>query len=396
MRHSALRENAREALYAGLQARRPEIEQAMLARVYAVSDPADVGDPEYIAGLQAAVSAAVDYGLSGVTGQDQRPKPVPLALLSQARHAARSGVSLDTVLRRYLAGHGLLSDFLIEEVEKQDRGGRTMLRSLLRAQSSILDRILAAVTTEYTLESEKLFHSPEKRLADRVKRLLAGEPLDTFDLPYDFETHHLGLIAKGTHAEEAIRDLAKGLDQSLLLVSQGETVWAWLGARRGIEARKLERLVAAEWPTQLALAIGEPGQGMAGWRLTHQQAKAAFSIVLRSPRSFIRYTDVALLTATLQDDVLATSIRALYLKPLECERDGGEVARQTLRAYFTAEGNVSSAASALGVSRRTVSNRLLAIEESLGCRLSSSAAEIEVALRLHEFEAGSSLSQRTA
>ena len=45
----------------------------------------------------------------------RREAPVPVALLAQARLAARVGVSLDAVLRRYFAGYTLLGDFLIEE-----------------------------------------------------------------------------------------------------------------------------------------------------------------------------------------------------------------------------------------------------------------------------------------
>ena len=43
---------------------------------------------------------------------------------------------------------------------------------------------------------------------------------------------------------------------------------------------------------------------------------------MRGPEPFVRYVDVALLAAVLQDDLLATSLRKLYLEPLEAERDG--------------------------------------------------------------------------
>jgi DNA-binding PucR family transcriptional regulator len=151
---------------------------------------------------------------------------------------------------------------------------------------------------------------------------------------------------------EAIRDLAKALDRRILLIRRGEgAVWAWLGGRRRPEADELERAISQSWPAQVSLAIGEPADGLCGWRLTHQQARAALPIALRSQQAFIRYSDVALLASILQDDVLATTLRELYLVPLSRARDGGAVLRQTLRAYFTAERNASSAAAALGVSR---------------------------------------------
>src|SRR5215475_2827436 len=86
-----------------LRAKRQEIEQATLTRVYAVSEPPPRSGPEYIEGLRQAVSAAVDYGLEGIERGEQSAPPIPDVLLAQARLAARSQVSLDTVLRRYFA-----------------------------------------------------------------------------------------------------------------------------------------------------------------------------------------------------------------------------------------------------------------------------------------------------
>ena len=111
------------------------------------------------------------------------------------------------------------------------------------------------------------------------------------------------------------------------------------------------------------MTIGEPGEGLSGWRLSHRQAKAALQVAERRGQAVLRYADVALLASVLRDDLLVTSLRQLYLEPLERARDGGKAARETLRAYFAAERNVSSTAAVLGVDRRTVTNRMRAIEE---------------------------------
>ena len=67
---------------------------------------------------------------------------------------------------------------------------------------------------------------------------------------------------------------------------------------------------------------------------------------------------------------------------LDDEGGGGTTARQTLRAYFKADRNTSSAAAALGVDRRTVANRLRSIEERLGRSLSRIGSEMELALEV--------------
>jgi DNA-binding PucR family transcriptional regulator len=98
----------------------------------------------------------------------------------------------------------------------------------------------------------------------------------------------------------------------------------------------------------------------------------------------VRYGDVALIASMIQDDLLATSLRQIFLSPFSSGRDGGASLRHTLRAYFAAERNVSSAAAALGVTRQTVSNRLRVIEETLGRPLGVWATEIEAALQMEE------------
>ncbi|HZE05289.1 MAG TPA: helix-turn-helix domain-containing protein [Solirubrobacteraceae bacterium] len=98
----------------------------------------------------------------------------------------------------------------------------------------------------------------------------------------------------------------------------------------------------------------------------------------------MHYADVALLATALSNELLADTLRESFLAPLEAERDGGAAWRRTLRAYLDTGHNASTAAAALGVSRKTVSARLRAIEARLGRSLDSCAAELEVALALHE------------
>jgi hypothetical protein len=348
-----------------------------------VADLATVNDPEYAAGLRAAVSTGLDYGLTALERGEERSVPIPQALLLQARQAARNGVSLETVLRRYFAGYALLWDFVTQEAKKDKLLGAEAIYRFGRNQALLFDRLVAAVSEEYSRASEDRLVSAEERRARSVRGLLAGEPLDTSRLDYNFEAWHLGVLVAGPGAAEAIRDCAAGLDRRLLLISAGEgTFWGWLGGRRRVDSADVERLVSPDWPVSVRMAIGEPAQGLVGWRLTHQQALAAMPIARRRSKKLVRYADVALLASMLQDDLFATSLRQLYLAPLAAERDGGEVLRETLRAYFAAERNTSSTAAALGVSRRTVSNRLRLIEAKLGQPLSGAATEIEAALLL--------------
>jgi len=378
----------RAALALRLRGRGEEIEQALLSRAYAVSDPTLVRDPAYATGLRAAVAAALAYGVAALEVGSERPAPVPVELLAQARHAARDGVSLDTVLRRYLAGHTLLGDFILKEAVAMKLPS-AHLAQVLRSEAAILDHLIAAVAAEYRSEVETRSRSLHRRRAEYVEKLLAGELSDAPELNYDLDSWHIAAIVEGAGGEETMRELATTLDRRLLLAPHGEdTLWAWLGGTREVTPAEMEKLAASSWPSQTRAAVGEPGQGLAGWRLTHRQAAAALPVALRGPAPHVRYGDVALIAAMLQDEVLLASLQELYLAPLAQERDGGQTLRETLRAYLSTERNVSSAAAMLGVSRQTVNNRLHAVEERLGRPLGDCASEIEAILRLDELEGG--------
>lgn len=372
-------------LAARLGERLPELKAAISTRVYSISDPRDVADPSYLGGLEAALAAAIEFRLAVLEAGERRAPPVPAALLAQARLDARDGVPLDTVLRRYFAGNSLFGDFLVEEAERADVPSAA-LRRLLSAQATVGDRLISAVSAEYGRETTNWPRNAAERRRECVKSLLAGELVDRSELGYDLDAHHLALIAKGEGAEELIRGLANTLDRRLLAVRrEEEPVWAcWLGGRHPLESQQALRALADVARDGVVVTLGEPGEGLAGWRFSHRQAKAALPIAERQGQSLLRYGEIAVLAAIARDDLVATSLHQLYLAPLERARDGGKVARETLRAYFEAERNVSSTAAALGVDRRTVRNRIGGIEELLGRPLKGSMADLEIALRLVE------------
>lgn len=343
-------------------------------------------DPLYLEGLLAAIQATLDHLLTGLEhGEDARPS-IPPALLLQARRAAQLDVDLDLVLRRCVAGQTVLLDFLLGE------GGPApshtgSLQSMVRTLAFLGDRLLDAVSEEYRAEVKEHLRSSERRLLGRVKRILAGEQSGGVDVDYDLTAHHLGLLAAGgDRIRHSLVTLAATIDRRLLFVrATSETAWAWFGGRRPFDNGQFECLRRHEWPDGVAVAIGEPGQGIDGLRLTHRQAEAAMPVALRTGGP-VHYADVALLASALSDDLLATSLRRLYLHPLSLDRDGGAAARDTLRAYFAAAGNVSSAAAMLGVKRHTVTNRLRAIEGLLGRPLSRCQPELATALRIAEVD----------
>jgi PucR C-terminal helix-turn-helix domain/GGDEF-like domain len=232
-----------------------------------------------------------------------------------------------------------------------------------------------------------------RRRAKRVEALLAGESLDTSRLSYDFDADHVALVAAGAGATEEIGERLAGATglESLVVEVGGRVTWGWLGRRDGFGRDDLADFASPIADTGLRVAIGEPAQALAGWRLSHHQARSALSVALRGDEPVVRYSDVALLASAMRDELLATSLCRLYLEPLADGRDGGEELRRTLRAYFAADRNVSAAGEEIGVTRQAVARRLRTVEERLGRSIASCGSDLELALRLAALEPASTL-----
>jgi hypothetical protein len=371
---------SRTALRESLAARHSEIAQATIVRVSAVENPVESEDAEYIQGFRTAVASAVRFGIDAI--ESDTPPDIPCAVLNQARAAARAAVDLDVVLRRYVAGYTLLNGFVVTEAIRS--GVLTgELEAVTNSQAIALDQLIATVNAEYVRIASERRRTSGSEISERVRRLLAGEPVDVRDLHYDFELLHVGVVARGSEATAALHDVARLLDARLLLVRPDpETCWAWLGVRNRFNAERLDQALTQTWPDKTPLAVGELASGLTGWRLSHRQAEAAISWSARHANLPLRYSEVARAISINQDELLSASLRERYLVPLESARDGGSALRETLRAYLATDRNRSSTAAVLGISRQAVSQRLRAAEMRLGRSLAICGGDLEAALMI--------------
>jgi hypothetical protein len=340
-----------------------------------------------VAGLRPTVVAVLEYVVDGIERGLGEDGAIPVVAREQARRASRAGLSLDTVLRRYVVGSALLGEFVMDEADRGEQSdGRRALREALRVQASALDSLLEAVTLEYRHELACAGRPPEQRRAEHIRSLLAGASVAQPQLDYQLDGWHLGVIAMGVGATQAVPELARCANRRLLSVAQAkDCVWAWLGGKDRIPPHELESVAASILTDEnVMLAVGESASGLQGWRATHRQARAALDVALRRPKPLTRYADVALLATALKDEALAGALTDIFLSPLDDAGKRGPVLRQTVRAYLAAERNASSAAIMLKVSRSTVESRLRTIEALVGRTLHPCPPELEVALELDE------------
>lgn len=370
--------DCRWALAERLRENSAELEEAVFDRICALEDSAS-RDPHQLRGVRSVVRSALRYGIDSVElGEQRSPRPPP-AVADHARKAAWSSVPLQTLYDRYFAGYAVFKHFLLQESDSMETA-----RQAQGTLDVVFQRLIRVIAEEHSRELQKRSRSSDLRRLERVEELLSRELLEAPDLQYPFGGMHVGIVVSGAEIP-TIRHLLRPLGSQVLHVNPApHRVWAWVSVRQELRSSDLAELLPADLPSETCVSIGEPAEGLAGWRLTHRQALAARSVALGRDTSIVQFSSVALVATALGDELLLASLVRQYLNPLDQGRDGGKALRETLRAYFSTNRHISSAASLLGVKRHTVSSRLQAAEERLGCSLSSCAAELEVALRLED------------
>lgn len=366
-------------LSARLRRRQREIEKAVLDRVVEVEIPEAAADAEYVVGVRGAAEEAVDYALSGIETGEVPTSAVPLAASTQARRAARNEVPLDTVLRRYHAGDRVLSEVILGEAHDLPCKA---LQEILRDHGPLVDHLTSGIATEYMHEVERISRSPAQKLSERVEKLLAGSIGRDVEIDYPLEGWHIGVIIRGPKADQAILRVGNTLGRLVLCVPAGDpdTFWAWIGGSRPLKAENLDSVLSKHLPDGVSVALGEPRNGLDGWRQTHREAQLALRVALYRPRRITKCRHVLLLAAMVQDQHVAAALIETYLVPLEGRADQGQTLRRTLRAYFKTGQNAASTAVVLKIGRHTVERHLKAVELRVGQNLDVCGTQVRVAL----------------
>jgi hypothetical protein len=340
------------------------------------------GDPKEV---EKVVHSVLEHGFRAIEGrEDRRPPP---EVVTHARQLAWRSLRTHTVLRRYDAGAAVFKEHLRQVASSvkpySAAGYADAERAIERAVKQLQDR----VESEHTKEEQWLRSSPEARKLERVKQILSGELFyPPEDLGYDFTATHVGVVGSGPGVDGEIRRLAKFLGgQPLIVKASPNEYWGWIELKRQSSAERLGDVLHAEWDRAVCMAIGEPADGLPGWRCTHRQAKEALPVAIRGDASVVRYAEVAHLAATANDDSAQKFLQQSYLVPLSSTHLAGMATRNTLRAYLDAGQSPSVAAEILGVTRQAVSQHVQKAEERLGFPMRSrQSASLHLALQLEE------------
>ena len=371
------------ALAQRLRCRQEEIERA-LAQACAVGSHGLAGNSTCSVRADRTWTALTDFYLECIEKGENTWDAIPAAAVEQAWEAARTGVSLDEFLVGLISAQTLLNEFVLQESGDLTSSSLSGIQALL---GSLLLRFASGLAGEYNREEKRVRRSVTRRQNAVIDRLLWGAPGARHEVRYPLEMWHVGLVVNGARARDAVRAVAEILGTALLAVPREQgTVWAWLGSRGRISSQRVQDAVAEHGGLKAKFAVGEPGKDVEGWRTTHFEARAALAVALRRAADVTCFAEVAPEAIALQSPDLARSLQATYLAPLSGKHERGLVLRETLRAWFAAGRNASSAAASLRVSRRTVENRLRIVEQQLGRALTDCGTELELALRLEDLD----------
>jgi hypothetical protein len=144
----------RTEIVTGLASKRPEIER-LANQAIARIDPGIVADLSrgYAVGVERAVEAVLDYVLACLAAGSTAVEPVPLVALDQARRAAKAGVGLDIVLRRYTAGDRALRRILAGELTGH---GAAIVDDVHMITDEAVDAVMRCVAAEFDAEAARL------------------------------------------------------------------------------------------------------------------------------------------------------------------------------------------------------------------------------------------------
>jgi hypothetical protein len=202
-----------------------------------------------------------------------------------------------------------------------------------------------------------------------------------------------------TRLERAIGHIAAqtaaGADP-VFLPRDETSAWAWLplGIRDRFDAAAAS---AADLDGDLHVAFGDVVKGIAGFRLTHQQALAAQAVALAGgpPPRVVTYGEVAPVAMMLGSGDL---LRAWVLSTLGqlATDDEHTRLRETLLVFLDTGGSYKATAERLVLHKNSVQYRIRKAADSLGRPVGDNRHDVELALQASRWLGSSVLSSPAA
>jgi hypothetical protein len=330
---------------------------------------------------------------------------VPPAAIEYAHRLAQRGVPVRALVRAYRLGQGTLLQRSFEVLEQRagDFELATLAAQRLTAITfSYIDWITEHILEAYEDERDRWLQQRTATRAARVRELLQDARSDIGDsentLGYQISTRiHLALVVwtsteklfkvGGSHLIKFTGQLAERLGcaaSPLCLPFDQVTAWAWLPFDSQAPSPEALRTAVGAIGAGVAVAVGEPAAGIAGFRRSHQQAQMVQATMLAADptsTSVTTFDEVGPIGLFCGDLEATRTWVGETLGPLALDDENHARLRETLRVFLAADGSFVAAAEQLSLHRNSVYYRVRKAEEQRGRPVEADRLDVEIALK---------------
>ncbi|MYS81456.1 helix-turn-helix domain-containing protein [Embleya scabrispora] len=322
-------------------------------------------------------------------------------LTNAIRERIADNTTVDLLLRCVRATHARFTHELFEFCEAQipAQDQPAMMRSISADLFEGMETLSAAVTEKFAAERNRWFAGSVGERFELVSAILKGKPVDTRKalgrLQYDLTLHHVALVLwQDEVTPDSRRELEttalRLLDQvgcsSMLLLPAGPgRLWAW-GGRATDHPGELGRSdKPVDLPAHIHVASGLPGDGVAGFQRSHEQAVTAERvgrITEPGPSRLCDYGNLELVILLGNDAEATADFVRRELGPLAADNRTMAALRETVRCLLDNERGVAVTAKHLHIAKNTVVYRVKKAEQLLGRSLREDHLRLHLALYL--------------
>jgi DNA-binding PucR family transcriptional regulator len=329
----------------------------------------------------------------------------PSAAVEYARRLAQRGVPVNALVRAYWLGQDTLLRRSLGEVRRQ--GGDPEVASLagqriVEITFGYIDWMSQRVVISYENERDQWLQNRNAVRAARTRELLAGNSVDMAAaeaaLGYRLAQRHVGIVVWtriGASGEDQLSPLERFVirlaervscpARPLFVPCDDSSAWAWLpiGRCAGIEPEVIRQTAGSDG--RVMVAVGEPAQGIDGFRITHTQAVQTQAVALLggayAPQvtMFGQVGVVALLSADVE---AARAWVSQVLGPLATDDDHYARLRETLRVFLATGGSYTASAAELAMHKNSVKYRVEKAGQERGRPIRCDRLDVELALHV--------------
>lgn len=319
------------------------------------------------------ILAALSYLEDHAGEREVGPSP---GVIGHARTLAQRDIPLSSLIRAYRIGHARMLDFAMAHATRTlpEAILAPVIIDLVNRSAQFVDRTCEQVGLAYEQERDRWVSSRSGLRQKWVEAVLTDPKVDLGQaaamLGYPFDGHHVAVLAwcepsvPASHAVALFDQARVALDEFLrtrrppLLVPVDEHE-----ARIWFSSSSVDTAAVARVSGRLGVrtALGNPEEGVAGFRRSLRQAVAVKEVCVASPGGTchsVAYRDVAWLSLMAHDlDGLAHFV-ATTLGGLGQDTERAARLRETLRVFLAHNRSFTATAAAMNLHRNTVQYRI--------------------------------------